>query len=913
MERVGKIFSFLLHLIFILLIFALAVFTSLLFGFWKEYPSGFDAPGHVFRVSFVARFWPDINWLPVWAQGMPIFTRYSPLAFFILGLLQRVTSFTFQQLITGASVFAVGLGAVGIYLFINELTRLKLTALAGAAVYVLTPSIWMMGRTGGYARGYAVPFLILALWAAAMVVRDLIERKERKPPCFLTVLFLGLCFFTHFVVGFFGFALVGFWILGFWRVIRIKRLFLAFVRIFIPAVLITSPMWLPILAFRTPRSEPGVGSLNWENIKAISWSWLLNFNPAQKISPYDVIKLTPFLYPLVAFLWVLALISRKGKLAVNTFLGRAILLLSAVSLLALFYVRIVSPIFGILYAGILGHASTLIYLPVFLASLVGVLIFFAFRHRVLAALFSVLVIVGVVFWAGERYKLIERGWEDLKQTIPFNLQEDKYPLVNKAIKNKKGFNFRFGTSTAVDLASWFNLIYPFVPQTRDYFAAGIVNIDDDVYKTNTIWEATDNWSETEFILDWFGVDKFVVMPTNEEVEGKYEAKPERYQFLGAQLLGAQRFMRAFEYVNPSPILAANDAPPVLVIGREVYDVIFRSLAQGNINSRYLIPVVGEERVDDYTLEELKKFPLIFLYNYQFKNKEEAFGLLVDYVKEGGGLVIEGNIFVEEGQELPEPFPVSLPKKRQFSGNWDLGFANELKGVNLAKFAPPIYEEGPWGGMVAGKVRSWAKALVSRQGEPIIVGGQLGQGRVVWSGMNLPYHIVTYHVAEEAKLMGLLLAWTKEKKTLEHFEILEGKSRDLTYETTNFVAQFVNPQEFRLKLKKGAKGALYKGFYFPGWQVKAILTDGKRQSLPINKAGPRMIYAFVPPGTKEVVFQYGLPLIAKLARITTLLTLIGLVLYLLTEKLYLDRLFVSITKSLEKFKLSLSHWWEKDEA
>ncbi len=75
----------------------------------------------------------------------------------------------------------------------------------------------------------------------------------------------------------------------------------------------------------------------------------------------------------------------------------------------------------------------------------------------------------------------------------------------------------------------------------------------------------------------------------------------------------------------------------------------------------------------------------------------------------------------------------------------------------------------------------------------------------------------------------------------------------------------------------------------------------------------MIYAFVPPGTKEVVFQYGLPLIAKLARITTLLTLIGLVLYLLTEKLYLDRLFVSITKSLEKFKLSLSHWWEKDEA
>jgi len=908
MEKLGKVLSFFSHFIFILLIFSLAIFVSLLFAFWHGYPSGFDAPSHVFRINFVSQFWPHINWLPVWAQGMPLFTRYPPLAFIILGLLHRWTSFSTQQLIAGAGVFAVGLGGAGVYLFVHQLTQFKLVSLAGAILYLFTPSTWMMGRTGGYTRAYAVSFLPLALWAATVILDDLVKKRKRHWPYLLAVFFLTACFLSHFVVGFFTFAFIGFWILGFWRVVKLRRLLGVLLRVFIPAILITSPLWLPILALRTPKNELAVGSINWATLRGVPWSWLFNFyDSAQEINPFDVIKLTPFLYPLAAFLWLLALIVRKGKIAINTFLGRAVLLLTLISVLALFYLRIVSPIFKILYAGLLGHISVLIYLPFFLASLGGILIFYTFRRRWLVLTSSLLLIVGIITWAGFRYKILERGWEGLREAPPFDLGENKYPLVQKAIGNPKNFNFRFGTSTDADLAAWFNLIYPYIPQTRDYFSAGIVNIDDDVYKTHSVWESAENYPETEFILDWFGIDKFIVISANEEIEGKYEAKPETYEFLGTH--GA---FRAFEYLFPSPILASTDTPPVLVIGRKAYDVIYRSLAQGNLNSRYLIPVVGKERIDDYRLEELKKFPLIFLYNYQFKSREKAFKLLSDYVRQGGGLIIESNLFVEKAQDLPEPFPVSSAERQSFSGTWNLALVAEFQEIDLAKFSPPVYEEGPWGGAVARGVKSWAKVLVNRQGEPIMVGGQLGEGRVIWSGMNLPYHILTYHIAEETKFAGLLLAWAKGKSRLEYFKIPEGRSGDLIYETADFTAQFVNPQEFRLRLKERSNGALFKEFYFPGWQAKALSAEGKYQKLPIYKAGPRMIYVFVPPETKEIIFYYDLPFVAKLARIFAVLTLIWLVFYFLAERLHLDKMVTPILKPFKRYKMDVSRWWEKDE-
>ena len=906
MNKISKFVSFSTHFLLIPLIFALAVFASLLFAFWHAYPSGFDAPSHVFRTSFIAQFWPHINWTPVWAQGMPLFVRYPPLAFIILGLFSRWTAFTPAQLVAGMAVFAIGLGGVGIYLFVHQLTRTKLVSLAGAILYLFTPATWMTaGRAGGYPRAYATPLMILALWTTTVVLDDLIKKKKRYWPYFLTIIFLGLCVLTHPLIGFFAFSLAGLWILASVRMIKIKSLIFILIKIFIPAVLIASALWLPVLALRTPRNELPVASLDLAKLKGISWQQIFNFyDPEQQVTIHDTIKLTPFLYPLAIILGLSAILLRKGKMAINSLLGRAVILLMLVSILALFFLRIVSPLFKVLYAGLLGHLMMLNLAAIFVAILVGLLIFYCFRRNWLVVLFSILIIGGMLVWVGYQFQFPQRGWRGLRA---FPYKEDRYTLVERFIDNPQDFNYRWGTSTDAGLGAWLNIAYPFIPQTRDYSALTIVNIDDDVYKTHVVWLQAENYPETEFIFDWFAINKFLTTSLDEEIEGKYEAKPELFEFLDLNVLG-HTTNKIFEYIYPSPILSLTDAPTALVISKDAYDVIYRSFAQGNINSRYLIPVVSKKTIDDYQIEELKNFDIIILYNYMFKDRKQAFALLDEYVRQGGGLFIESNVYVEEEGRLPEPFPVNSIRKQSFADNWNLTVSSEFEEIDLVSFSPPVYQEGPWGGVIGGELKDWAQVLVSRRGEPLIVGGQLGRGRVVWSGMNLPYHALHNHNPEEARFMAKLLAWTKGKDGFEQFRIIGEAKKDLTYESEGFTARFVNPEEFRIIPKNSFKGALFKEFYFPDWQARVLLENGQSRSLPLYQAGPKMMYALVPAETKEIIFSYHLPKSAILGRLLALMTLF----FLLGWPLFRKLPFAFPRRRIDRFKLRITGWWERDE-
>lgn len=905
MRKLSKTLSTFNHLFFILLIFSFAILATFPFGFWLGYPSGYDAPSHVFRVKFVAQFWPHIEWVPVWAHGMPLFMRYPALPYIILGLLTRFTSFTAEQVLAGAGVFAVGLGGTGLYLFIHQLTKSKVASLTGAILYAFTPVAWLMGETGGYARAYAVPFMILALWATTVVVEDLVKKKRRYWPYLLTVLFLGICFLFHYIVGLFAFLLIGFWLLGFWRIVKLKVLFSKMIKIFIPAALIASPLWLPILVLRIPNNGLAVGSINWEELrKGIPWQHLFNFyDPVQKIGPYGVQKLTPFLYPLAAFLWLLAFVIKKGKMATKTLAGRAVLLLTILSVSSLIYARFTFRIFKVLYAGLLGHTSILLFTPIFVASLVGILISKVFSRKWQIATFSVLVIGGMLVWISYqyRYQIPHKLWEGLNISV---YDEFRYPFVEKVIDNPKDFNYRFGTSTDAGMGAWFNTVYPFVPQTRDYSGQSVVNVDAVAYETHAVWLTSDNYPETEFILDWFGIKTILTSSLDEEVEGKYEAQPETYK-----LLEEYNTFKVFEYASPNPILLSTNTPTALVISKDAHDVIYRSLAQGNINSQYLIPIIGEGQIDDYKIDELKNFDFIILYNYLYKDKESAFDLLAQYVRQGGSLFIESNLFIEEGQSLPEPFPVKSVQKQVFAESWNLAVNSELGEIDLTSFSPPVYQEGPWGGAVAENLKGWGEVLVSHQGKPLVAGGQLGKGRVVWSGMNLPYHILNNRNQEEAKLLERILAWTKGKSGLEQFKTIGQAKEDLTYESENFTAQFINPQEFKITLKKPVKGALFKGFYFFGWKAKAVLQDGKSQPISLYKAGPGMMYVQVPVEAREIIFYYRLPKITVLSRLAALLTIIFLLFRPSLRKL---PLFSFIQNWFGKYKAKIGNWWNKDE-
>ena len=78
---------------------------------------------------------------------------------------------------------------------------------------------------------------------------------------------------------------------------------------------------------------------------------------------------------------------------------------------------------------------------------------------------------------------------------------------------------------------------------------------------------------------------------------------------------------------------------------------------------------------------------------------------------------------------------------------------------MTAFGPPLYDGGPWGVTVAPNqdvIKPWAKSVLNQGDHPIIVAGDLGKGRVVWSGLNLLDHSQQYKNLEEGKLVANIL-------------------------------------------------------------------------------------------------------------------------------------------------------------
>ncbi len=91
----------------------------------------------------------------------------------------------------------------------------------------------------------------------------------------------------------------------------------------------------------------------------------------------------------------------------------------------------------------------------------------------------------------------------------------------------------------------------------------------------------------------------------------------------------------------SPIIKTTNAPTILVMSDlNGYDNFLRNLAAVNLNSRYIIPVEGPKSLGDFSLEELKNFDIVLLYRYKSGRKD--WQKLEKYVKEGGKLFIETN-------------------------------------------------------------------------------------------------------------------------------------------------------------------------------------------------------------------------------------------------------------------------------
>jgi len=329
--------------------------------------------------------------------------------------------------------------------------------------------------------------------------------------------------------------------------------------------------------------------------------------------------------------------------------------------------------------------------------------------------------------------------------------------------------------------------------------------------------------------DWYGVEYAVLDPVLDPIATYEQAGWERY----APDSGAEIWR------NPEPtgLASSTTRKAVLVIGKfeaDAYSTIFRIANNGILPYQDVLLVEGRPRVDSYSLDELALFDAVVLYGHDYRNSQKAWELLDEYVSAGGGL------FVDTGWEfwIPEwefdPAPAVLPIARALWTNYGdtsdfaLGAAEIAGEIDLSAFKPLSWEGQPWtlSGAEASDIRDWGQPVLSAAGRPLIVAGEHGQGRVVWSGMNLIGHARYGDLStEELRLFGNLVRWGARAQD----------DPDLAAPT---IAR-TYPDQIALQVNAvpGERTWVYwREAYYPNWHAYVDDSQGTRE-IPIYRGGP----------------------------------------------------------------------------
>ena len=201
--------------------------------------------------------------------------------------------------------------------------------------------------------------------------------------------------------------------------------------------------------------------------------------------------------------------------------------------------------------------------------------------------------------------------------------------------------------------------------------------------------------------------------------------------------------------------------------------------------------------------------MLILYGYRYKNMKKMSELLSDYVSGGGCLFIEANDSPDyKAKSLVDPFPIRDSYTYSVFRDWNFNISKHpiVKGVNFTSFSPAVFAGGGWGISASIKIADWAKPILLTNGHPIVVAGEYGKGRVIWSGMNLFYHAKSYRNKEELKFIVNILKWLNG---------IGGTSNP------SYNVEFINPQKRIITIEDKYKGILFKEHYFTQWHATLL--------------------------------------------------------------------------------------------
>lgn len=386
-----------------------------------------------------------------------------------------------------------------------------------------------------------------------------------------------------------------------------------------------------------------------------------------------------------------------------------------------------------------------------------------------------------------------------------------------------------------------------------------------------------------------------------------------------ELVGEEGAWQIYEFKDYQGMVSISQRPKVLVIGNKkgAYESVFRAGAEGVLPYEKGWLIEGGERIDKYSLSELQEFDGIIAYGYSYKSRNKAFSLLDKYVKQGGRVFIDtGWQFVSRDWQLenaPSFFPVTglswinniSPGKHALTDS-----QSNVLGISTITLE---WEGQAWGVSEAVGLKDWAKPLLTVEGKTLMAGGNYGEGKIIWSGLNL-FGYLFYQQYEEGLVdMSFLIFDELLMGTLKGDDVSLSASRAFPDEVEINISSLV-PEGTAL---------LWREPYSPDWKV--VMENGKTKKLPTYRAGPGFLMTFLPEteGSSTLILKYELGLIGLLGKLVSVSSIIFFVSIILDQILNRGR-FLSLVKNkvispklLKKLKIfknpkqKLRKFWEEE--
>ena len=196
---------------------------------------------------------------------------------------------------------------------------------------------------------------------------------------------------------------------------------------------------------------------------------------------------------------------------------------------------------------------------------------------------------------------------------------------------------------------------------------------------------------------------------------------------------------------------------VLFIGDEAeYTRMFLSI--GLSNPQDILLVYGGRLIENYDLQTLQHFNVIYLSGVIYSNLPTYSDTLQQYVTSGGGLILDTGVleYSEVFNNLPEIFPVTSTASKNSIFNLTIATDSVItSGINLGDFWKGSFSssnQSVAGISYADNVRDGATVILRDGNEAIMAYWEYGSGSVIWYGLRLPYYVMLHSNIEESKLL-----------------------------------------------------------------------------------------------------------------------------------------------------------------